>query len=70
MIAKIDKNWITVKEAAEIIGCSNGHVRHLIDGQKLVAKKFGNCWAIEFKAAQKVARNPAKTGRPRKVQKN
>jgi excisionase family DNA binding protein len=70
MIAKIDKNWITVKEAAEIIGCSNGHVRHLIDGQKLVAKKFGNCWAIEFKAAEKVARTPAKTGRPRKVQKN
>jgi excisionase family DNA binding protein len=70
MIAMIDKNWVTVKDAAEIIGCSNGHIRHLIDDDKLVAKKFGNCWAIERKTAEKVARTPAKTGRPRKVQKN
>lgn len=69
-MSTIDKNWVTVKEAAEVIGCSGGHVRHLIDDGKLVAKKFGNCWAVQRKAAEKVSETPAKTGRPRKVQKN
>lgn len=66
----LEKNWVTVVEAADIIGCTAGHVRNLLKDNKLRAEKFGSYWAIERTSVVEVAKTPAKTGRPRKMQKN
>ncbi len=65
----LDKTYITVKEAAEIIGCSAGNVRHLIIDEHLKATKVGTYWIIERKQAEDLAKKPFKMGRPRKSQK-
>ncbi len=64
-----EKKYVTVKEASDIIGCSVGNVRHMILGDRLKAEKLGSYWIIEKSIAEKAAKTPAKTGRPRKFQK-
>ena len=66
----LEKNWVTVLEAADIIGCTAGHVRNLLRYKKLRAEKFGSCWAIDRKSAVEIAKTPAQTGRPRKTRKS
>lgn len=65
----LEKKFVTVKEASEIIGCSVGNVRHMILDKRLKAEKLGSYWIIERTLAEKIAKTPAKTGRPRKFQK-
>jgi excisionase family DNA binding protein len=67
MISMLGKNWLTATEAAEIVGCSTGRIRTLCAKGLLAAEKVGpRAWMIERKSAEFVAKNPAKTGRPRK----
>lgn len=65
----LEKKYVTVREASDIIGCSVGNVRHMILDNRLKAEKLGSYWVIEKKQAEKAAKTPAKTGRPRKFQK-
>jgi len=58
-------NWITSAEAAEIIGCTIAHVSLLIRHGEIEATKFGFAWAIEKSSAERFAKTPQKTGRPR-----
>ncbi len=60
------KPFVSVQEAAEIIGCSGGRVRQLliegtISGQKLNER----AWAVERKSAEAFAKVPQTVGRPR-----
>lgn len=67
----LDKNWITVVEAAEIVGCSPQRIRELALDNKIKASKLtGKCWVVDRKEVEKMAKNPSKTGRPRKSVKN
>lgn len=63
----LGKNWLTATETAGVIGCSTGRVRTLCKEGVLSAVKVGpRAWMIDRASAEKIAKNPAKTGRPRK----
>ena len=58
--------FVSVNEAAHILGCTDGRIRQMLregilDGLKLNAK----AWAIPRKAVEKAAKNTPTTGRPR-----
>lgn len=64
-MADIDE-YVTVADAAKIIGCTVGRVRQLIYAGKLTARKISaNAWLVLRSTAAKVADNPSHTGRPR-----
>lgn len=66
MIAMLGKNWLTITEAAVIVGCSAQRLRKLAAEKQIKAAKVGErVWLIDSKSAQDLANNPAKTGRPR-----
>lgn len=61
--------FLTVKQAAEVIGCTTGRVRQLLDAGVLHGEQpngEGTFWLVDKKAVAKYARTPAETGRPRK----
>jgi hypothetical protein len=67
MISMLGKNWLTATEAAIVIGCTTGRVRAMCGNGLLRAEKVGpRAWMVEKKSAEEIAKNPAKTGRPRK----
>jgi hypothetical protein len=71
MIAMLENKWMTATDAATLIGCSTAHVRYLAKNGDLICEKVGpRAWMVEKKSAEKLARNPAKTGRPRKNGRN
>lgn len=60
------KPFISVQDAAEILGCTVGRVRQLLmagtlDGQKLNER----AWAVERKSVEKYAKQDIRLGRPR-----
>jgi hypothetical protein len=60
------KPFVSVAEAAEIIGCSPGRVRQLlIDGTLTGQKLNERAWAVERKSAEAFAKTPQTVGRPR-----
>lgn len=67
---QISFDAVSVTDAAGIIGCTTGRVRQLlieggIRGKKL-GKKPNAPWVVSRVDAEKLAKNPADTGRPRK----
>mgnify|MGYP001199890953 CR=1 FL=1 len=67
---QINFDAVSVSAAAEIIGCTTGRVRQLLRDGMLRGEKLGaRAWAVSRVDASKLARTPAKTGRPRKVSK-
>jgi hypothetical protein len=57
---------VSVSEAAEVIGCTEGRVRKLlIDGVLKGTKLNERAWAVDLSSAEKYARTPQKLGRPR-----
>lgn len=60
------EKWITISQAADIVGCSTQRLRVLAKENKLRCEKVGSVWLVERKNAEDMARNPPKTGRPRK----
>jgi hypothetical protein len=63
---KISFDAISVVAAAEIIGCTPGRVRQMLWGGDLRGVKVGVEWIVSRTDAEKIRRNPASTGRPRK----
>ena len=61
---------VSVADAAVIIGCTTGRVRQLLlDGEirgKKLSKKEHAPWLVSKLDAEKLAKNPSTTGRPRK----
>ena len=45
--------WISVKEAAEITGYTEGHLRYLLGKGKVEGRKFGRDWFTTKEALQK-----------------
>lgn len=61
-----NRRFLSVKEAADVIGCTVGRVRQLLIAGDLKGEKLNErAWAIPRTVAQKYAEKPAKTGRPR-----
>jgi excisionase family DNA binding protein len=56
-------NFVSVKEAAEIIGCTTGRIRQMLGENLLRGRKFnGKAWAIEKQTVKKVAGQERKPG--------
>ncbi len=59
--------YVSVNEAATIIGISDAYVRQLLISETIRGIKLNErAWAVEKKSAEKFAETTAKTGRPRK----
>ena len=55
-------------DAAEIIGCTTGYVRHLCRQGKIRGAKLGErAWAVSGADARSYASTPCDTGRPRSL---
>lgn len=62
----LDNKWLTIEEAAELIGCTTSHLRFLLREEKIKGKKVGErLWLVDVASAKQFARHPAATGRPR-----
>jgi hypothetical protein len=62
------EQFVSVEEAAEIIGCTGAHVRHLLCLEKPLLKgrkPYGSFWLVERKSAEAYASKPQTRGRPR-----
>ncbi len=58
--------FISVQEAAELIGCTRGRVRQLLIDEEILGEKLGErTWAVVQKSAEKYAKREYTTGRPR-----
>lgn len=61
------KPFISVAEAATIIGCTEGRVRQLLIDETLAGQKLNErAWAVERKSAENFAKQPQTVGRPRR----
>jgi excisionase family DNA binding protein len=69
MIAMQTK-WITVSQAAELVGCTTQHLRKLAQDEAIASEKVGAIWLIDRVAAEKMAKSKPPVGRPRKNQKS
>lgn len=62
----VSGNFVSVQEAAEIIGCTVGRVRQMLIGGILKGEKLNaRAWAVDRKNAEKIAKTPQEKGRPR-----
>lgn len=62
----LQEDFLTVSQAADKIGCTPRRVRQMIDSGILAGEQMSNwLWMIPKKAVDKIAKTPAKTGRPR-----
>jgi len=60
-------DYISPQDAAQLIGCTPGRIYQMIRGKEFRdVLRFGKHTVIGRKEAEKVANNPAQTGRPRK----
>lgn len=60
------KPFVSVADAAAILGCTVGRIRQLlIDGTIAGTKLNERAWAVERKSVEKLAKIPQTTGRPR-----
>lgn len=67
---QISFDAISVTDAATIIGCTSGRVRQLLIDGEIRGKKLSDAenapWLVAKVDAEKLAKKPASTGRPRK----
>lgn len=66
-IMTIKGEFCTAKEAAEILGCTDAHVRRLLLDGKLDGFKFTEkSWAVTLESLRRYEQADITTGRPRK----
>ena len=64
------EKWITTEEAAEILGVTRVRIQHIIQrGKRLVAKKFGWAWMIDYNSVIYLRDHPHPAGNPNWKQK-
>jgi excisionase family DNA binding protein len=44
------EEWITTKEAADLIGVTDAHVRYLLGKGRIQGKKFAGVWMVSRQA--------------------
>ena len=60
------EDYLTVREAAEVVGCTTGRICQLLQDGTIAGVKFnGRAWAVVKKSAQEYARRSVNVGRPR-----
>lgn len=64
----MDEEWITTKEAAEIIGVSIKQVSYLLIKGRIKGKKFGRFWMVDKQSVDEYAASERKPGPKPKVE--
>lgn len=60
------KPYISVSDAAEVLGCTEGRVRQLLDEKKIEGEKLHErAWAVDRKSVEAYSKREITTGRPR-----
>lgn len=62
------EEWITTREAAEIIGVSIKQVSYLLINSRIKGKKFGRFWMVNKQSAEEYAALERKPGPKPKVE--
>ena len=63
---KIHGDFLSVTDAAELMGITTGRVRQMLRDGSLSGKKIGlRAWLVSRESAAKSIREPASVGRPR-----
>jgi excisionase family DNA binding protein len=65
MVAMLEKNWISVSEAATLIGCTPQYLRAMALEGRIGHDRVGHAWLLDRKTIEDMAKNPPKVGRPR-----
>jgi len=65
MIAILKNKWISVSDAAKVVGCTPQHLRKLAILEQIPSQRVGHAWLLDKKTIEKMAANPPKVGRPR-----
>lgn len=60
--------WFTVKQAAEILKCSDRYVRNMASSGKLKAKKEGNLWFIHTSLSRDTESSTESEGVPKETE--
>ena len=68
-IISMPRGYLTTKQASEIYGLSDSHIRRLLEQEKLSGEKFGRDWLIRDSAMERYMRNRPKPG-PKKDSSN
>ena len=58
-------SWITTNKAVEISGYHPDHIRRLIRGGRVQAKKFGPVWQVSQKSLENYLHNQEELGKKR-----
>jgi len=63
----IKNEWLSVREAADVIGCTDARVRQMLAGGDMAGEKAtASVWMIPRREVDRIARLPRrKGGRPR-----
>jgi len=70
MIKMLDNKWLSIQEAAKLIGCTPSYVRLLARNNTIKSHKLNErAWLIDAIDAVKYATKPAGPGRPRSSKK-
>ncbi len=59
------KGFLTVKEAAALIGVVDQRIRQMAAAGEIDATKIASVWLIDAKDAKRVAKEPHDIGKPR-----
>jgi hypothetical protein len=60
----VDESWLSVSQAAGILGLSAQRVRSLLDSNVLVGRKVGRFWLVDPREVQRRASLGSQPGRP------
>ena len=58
-----NEHWISVAEAAEILGVHRNRVLQLVNAGLIEGNKVGNTWSIDRASVESRAENPPRAGR-------
>jgi len=56
------EEWITTREASELLNVTDAHVRYLLSQGKLEGRKFGHVWAVTHRSVLHYLANRPKPG--------
>ena len=59
------KGYITVKEAADLIGVVGQRIRQMAAAGEIKSVKVAGVWLIDAKDAKRIAKEPSDIGKPR-----
>jgi len=61
------EDYLNTAQAADVIGCSDAHVRYMLINKLMKGKKVsGRTWMVHRREAEKIAGTEHTVGRPRR----